>query len=134
MKVAIPIWHSRISPVFDVAKRLLVVDLEDGVETHRSEEVLGEVNPGKRVANLGVDVLICEAVSYPLEAMLTSSGVQVIAQTCGEVEDVLGAFLSGRLTEEAFRMPGCRGQHRRGRRPRHGSCGPGNSTREEEQA
>ena len=40
MKAAIPIWQGRVSPVFDVAERLLVVDHEDGMESGRHEEAL----------------------------------------------------------------------------------------------
>jgi predicted Fe-Mo cluster-binding NifX family protein len=58
-------------------------------------------------------VLICGAISRPLEAMLLSAGVEVIPQTCGPVEEVLKAFMSGKLTEKAFLMPGCCGRRRR---------------------
>jgi len=35
MKVAIPIWNGRVSPVMDTACRLLVVDFADGREVSR---------------------------------------------------------------------------------------------------
>jgi hypothetical protein len=56
---------------------------------------------------------ICGGISWPLEVMLLSARVEVIPQTCGSVEDVLKAFMSGRLTEQAFVMPGCCGRRRR---------------------
>ena len=123
MKVAIPIWLNRISPVFDVAKRLLVVDIEGNTEVSREETSLKEkqlVLRAKRIADLGVDVLICGAVSQPLEEMLVSREVRVIPNICGPVEDVLFSFVSGRLIDEAFLMPGCCGRRRRlrGRRGR----------------
>jgi len=116
MRAAIPIADGRISPVFDVARRLLLVDIENKHEVRRTEEVLEEpelVARARRVAELGTDVLVCGAISRPLEAMLLSTGVEVIPQTCGPMEDVLRAFISGQLTEQAFVIPGCRG--RRGR-------------------
>ena len=58
------------------------------------------------VAEFGADVLICGAISRPLDAMLSSAGVEVIPQTCGPVEDVLKAFISGRLTEQPFELDG----------------------------
>ena len=125
MKVAVPRWTDRVSPVFDVAKRLLVVEIERGVEISRDEARIEErelMLRAKHVAELGVNVLICGAISLPLEAMLASAGVIVIPHTCGPVENVLRAFVSGGLTDRAFLMPGCcgRGQqsrhrHRRGR-------------------
>ena len=125
VKVAIPTWDARVSPVFDVAKRLLVVDVEGDVEVSREETAIDEtqlIPRARRVAELGVDVLVCGAVSRPLEAMLVAAGVRVVPQTCGPVEDVLRAFVSGQLADNAFLMPGCcgrrrrfRGRHRRGR-------------------
>lgn len=116
MKVALPIFHGRLSPVFDVARQLLVVEMLDGVETERWEEPLPCANDARRAAWVkghGVEVLICQAVSHCLEAQLASMGIQVISQTCGNVEEVLAAYRTGRLDEETFRMPGCRGRRRR---------------------
>ena len=116
MKIAIPTSDGRISPVFDAARRLLLVDIENGREVRRIEQTLEEPELGpraRRVAKFGVDVLICGAISRPLEALLVSAGVEVIPQTCGPVEDVLKAFVSGRLTEQAFVMPGCCGRQQR---------------------
>ena len=124
MRVAIPISDGRISPVFDTARRLVLVDVEDGREFRRTEKVVEEPEMGprvRRVAGLGVDVLICGAISRPLEAMLLSAGVEVVPQTCGQAEEVLQAFVSGEFTEQAFLMPGCCGDRRRfrGGQPRH---------------
>jgi predicted Fe-Mo cluster-binding NifX family protein len=116
MKLAIPTWNSRVSPVFDVAQRLLVVTLDGDGEVGRAEAAIQETqlaDRAKRVTQLGVDVLICGAISMPLEAMLVSTGMRVIPHTCGTVEEVLQAFASGRLTDETFLMPGCCGRRRR---------------------
>jgi len=112
--------------VFDVARHLLLVDCEDGGQVGREEMVIEETGPlarAKRVTGIGPDVLICGAISQPLEAMLVSGGVRVICQTCGPVEEVLQAFLSGQLTAQAFLMPGCCGRRRRFR-DRRGRGGP----------
>ena len=125
MRIAIPTWCGRVSPVFDVAKHLLVVDVDGTRDGSREDATIEETGPGRRarrVAELGVNVLICGAVSAPLEAMLISAGVRVILHVCGSVEEVLQAFVSGGLTDQAFLMPGCcgrrqrsRGRHRGGR-------------------
>jgi predicted Fe-Mo cluster-binding NifX family protein len=122
MKVAIPYWQDRVSPVFDVAGNLLLIEMDDGTEQRRETTRLGSTEPGaraKQLAGTGADVLVCGAISRPLEAALVASGVRVIPQICGQVEEVLAAFLKGRLTEEAFLMPGVRLRRRsrnRGRR------------------
>jgi len=119
MKVGIPKWGERVSPVFDVARCLLVVDVEDGAEIARQEHSVQEeglVRRATRVSDLGVRVLICGAISMPLEQMLTSAGVQVIPHTCGLVEAVLQAFVSGTLAQQQrFLMPGCCGRRGYGR-------------------
>jgi len=124
MRVAIAVFDGRISPVFDAAGKLVLVDIENGREIRRTEQVVEEADLGpraSRVAGLGANVLICGAISRPLEAMLLSAGVEVIPQACGQWEDVLRAFLSGRLTEQAFMMPGCCGRRRRFRGGRSGA-------------
>jgi len=111
MKVGVSTWKERISPVFDVAQKMTVVELEDWREIRRQQETLSAIEPERRtrqVADLGVDILICGKISRLLEQMLESSGVQVISDTCGPVHEVLDAFVTGRLTERAFLTPGCR--------------------------
>jgi predicted Fe-Mo cluster-binding NifX family protein len=123
MRAAIPVCDGRVSPVFDVARCLLLVDIEEGREVCRTEQALEEPElaaRARRVAELGADVLICGTISRPLEAMVLSTGVEVVSQTCGPVEDVLRAFAAGQLTERAFVIPGCRGHRRRFRGGRSG--------------
>jgi len=122
MRIALPIWDGRISPVFDVARHLLLVDLEGGIQIRQGQEVLTQTNPAARaecLADLGVDVLICGAISWPLEAMLTNAGIRVMPYVCGQVDQILRAFASGQLNVQDFLMPGCRGRGgRRFRGPR----------------
>jgi predicted Fe-Mo cluster-binding NifX family protein len=123
MKLAIPVWQGRISPVFDVAGQLLLVELTDGREVARQEQMVDETSADERsrkLAELGVETLICAGISQSLETGLADRGIRVIARICGNVEDVLAAFVARRLREERFAMPGCCGQRRR----RHsGGCG-----------
>lgn len=123
MRVAIPTWGGRVSPVFDVARRLLLVDFEGDGEVRREEAGIEYSQPtlrAKRIAELGVNTLICGAISTPLEALLTSADVRVIPHACGPVEVVLRAFLAGRLADDAFLMPGCCGRQLRARGRRRG--------------
>lgn len=143
MKVALPVWQGRVSPVFDVARTLVLVDVADGVEMARRSVELSAENPQARageVSGLGVDVLICGAISRPLEMALQGAGVRVIPQTCGDAEEVLSAFADGGFGEDVFLMPGCCGRRRRmqgrggrgpgpGRARRRGKRGGGHATR-----
>jgi predicted Fe-Mo cluster-binding NifX family protein len=116
MRVAIPHWQGRVSPVFDVAGRLLLIDIENGRETRREDRQLAARELLGRAAELlsaRADVLICGAISAPVEARLAGLGVQVIGFVCGGIDDVLGAFLQGELKGPAYLMPGCRQRRRR---------------------
>lgn len=120
MRIGIATHEGRVSPVLDVAQRLLVLEVDGGAGPARHEVALVGKTLAGRVHDIqaaAVDVLICGAVSCPLEAALAAAGVQVVPQVCGDVDDVLDAYLAGRLTSSAFLMPGCCGRrrHRAGR-------------------
>lgn len=116
MRIAIPDWQGRISPVFDVATHLLLADVEDGSVRWRQTVPLKSEDMQMRVqevCGLGIELLICGAISRPLELALIVRGIEVSPQTCGEVEEVLSALLAGSLHPDAFLMPGCCGRRRR---------------------
>jgi len=120
MKVAIPLWQGRVSPVFDEAGRILVVDVFEGRERDRKEESLRNQNPferAKALPGMGIDLLICGMITQTQRAALDSAGIRIIPHICGPVEDVISAFLDGRIESGALLMPGC-GQRRRSRRHR----------------
>jgi predicted Fe-Mo cluster-binding NifX family protein len=125
MKVAIPVWNDCVSSAFDFAHRLLVVDIQSGSETKRSEISLGkEPNPRKvsRLKSLGVDVLICGAISRSLASQIAASGIEVLPYVLGSVDEILKAYLIGQLGQARFTMPcswpGARKDFRRCRRVR----------------
>lgn len=116
MKLAIATWNGRVSPVFDVARQAIILDIEDGRVTARRTETLPGTTPQAqacRLVALGVQVLICGAVSHPMSAMLAAGGMEVISFTAGDVEPVLEAWLAGNLPAVDWRMPGCCGRMRR---------------------
>lgn len=116
MNVAIPTLDDRVSPVFDVAQTVLLVELDGNCELRRQTIPLHSQDIARRVGELsqsGVNVLICGAISRPLEEVLCAAGIHVIPQTCGAVEEILQAFVAGRLNDRAFLMPGCCGRRRR---------------------
>lgn len=110
----------RVSPVLDVAQRLLVIEVDGRTEVARRELALTNSMLATRVRaiqNSGAEVLICGAVSQSLEAAILAVGIRVIARVCGPIDEVLNAFLSDGLSDGVYLMPGCcgRGRQRRGR-------------------
>ena len=125
MKLAIPIYNDNISNVFDFAHRLLLVDIENGKEANRSEVALeNQLLPQRagQLKNLGVDVLVCGAISRVLANMVITSGIQVLPYVTGEVDDVLQAYLTGQLVKPEFSMPGCWPGARKGFGRRRRGC------------
>jgi predicted Fe-Mo cluster-binding NifX family protein len=115
MRVAIPLWQGRVSPVFDEARRILLVDVSKDKEQHRQEESLIARNPFERaqlLPKLGVDLLICGMISQTQRTALASAGINVIPHICGCMEEVIAAFLDGRIENGALLMPGCGGRKR----------------------
>lgn len=119
MIIAIPIWEGKISPVFDTAQKLLVVEVKDKKEESRFLYYIDENDLSQkchRIRKLDLDTLICGAVSQAFLQMLLSSGLDVIQEISGSVEEVLRAYLQGNVFQPRFLMPGCkRGRHRCGK-------------------
>ncbi len=116
MQLAIPIWQERISPVFDVASELLLVRFAQDREIGREKLTLDARSPISRAHRLiecQIDVLICGAISLPLETMLKEVGVRVVRWVSGEVETILTAFFENGLSDPSLRMPVCRRSRRR---------------------
>ncbi len=116
MKIAIPIWQGRISPVMDVAARMLVAEYDGTGEVSRVEESLGDdfiPRRARHLADLGVNVLICGGISRPLLTLITAQGITVIPGITGKIEQVLEAYRYNRLHIPKYMMPGS-GRCRRG--------------------
>jgi len=125
MKVAVPIYGDYVSNVFDFAHRLLLVDIENGGETERCEvEIESRLLPqrAEQLKTLGVDVLVCGAISRVLANMVTQSGIEVLPFVTGRVDSVLGAYMTGRLVRPEFSMPGCWPGARKGFGRRRRGC------------
>jgi predicted Fe-Mo cluster-binding NifX family protein len=126
MRVALTVWEGRISPVFDTARSLLIVDIEDGRPVARHDEQLSAHTAHEtmtRLRALGVEVLICGAVSRPLAEMIRACGIRLLPFVSGERDEVVAALIAGRIPDIAFAMPGCGGGRGRRMRARRGACG-----------
>lgn len=110
MKIAVSVWEGRVSPVFDTASRLLVLDAEETGEASRLEVFLDEQTCSRkcsRIQVLGVEVLICGAISRYFQGILTASGIRVIPWICGAASEVVNAYMNGTLSHPRYLMPGC---------------------------
>lgn len=118
MRAAFATWDEHIAPVFDVSRELRLIDAEAGrIAAERHESLPADLPPldrARRLADLGVDVLVCGAISRPLQAQVAALGLAVEAFVAGETAAVVQAWLAGALRQDRFTMPGCCGRARRG--------------------
>ena len=114
MKIAIPVWENKVSPVLDTASRLLVVELKEGSKTSRFEIHLDERDLIKRclrIQGLGIDTLLCGAVTRYFSDMLRTSGINIVPGFSGRPDEVLDACFEGNLGQGEFLMPGWNKEH-----------------------
>lgn len=122
--IAVTVWGQRVSPVFDSARTLLIVEIDGGAMSNISSLAFDPDRPLELLQMLRaqqVMVVICGAVSEEPAAMLEAAGVEVIPFIAGDVNRVLECYCQGQPFGPEFRMPGCgrgiccRGKIRRGR-------------------
>lgn len=117
-KAAFTVWMDRIAPVMDVAGTICIVEAGGPSGTARKTCALpGGSAPEKALflGEMGVDVLVCGAVSKGMLRLLGSQGITVIPFVAGDLDTVVQAWLEGRLPDNSLLMPGCGGSRGFGR-------------------
>ena len=108
-RIAIPIFKSRVSPVFDTCTRLSLIDFEDDRVIKRKEFDLDNFSLQERLRVLeknDVAVIICGGISDVFDTILSNSNIRLISGICGDVDEIISAFIDGRLDDPCFFMPG----------------------------
>ena len=103
MKIAMPVWNGRISPVMDTATRILITTRDVGKEDLNYTIPLpnsGIYHRAMFMAGLKIDALICGAISRPFEKLLIRNGIRIYPWVSGNIDDVITAFRNGSLEEE----------------------------------
>jgi len=110
MKTAFAVWNQRIAPVFDVAQAVHLVESEANQIIRESLESLPQGLPFEsaiHLSHVGVDTLVCGAISRPLHEMVVSLGIKVVPFVAGNLREIIQVWLQGNLKIENFGMPGC---------------------------
>jgi predicted Fe-Mo cluster-binding NifX family protein len=103
MRIAIPVFGTKISPRFDCAGNVLMVDVTDGSVTARRLESIEPFRWRHQINALrerGVEVMLCGGIRRCDYLLLVRVGINVYAGLVGEVEDILAAFLRGEIANE----------------------------------
>ncbi|RJQ73295.1 MAG: hypothetical protein C4519_17885 [Desulfobacteraceae bacterium] len=108
MQVALTVWEGRISPLFDSTRMLLVAEVKGRRITARHYEPLdcdSAFSRADRLNALGVDVLICGAISDAFADSIEARGIKLVPFSSGEVEEVLKAYLTDDIASGRYHMP-----------------------------
>ena len=111
MKIAVPVWENRVSPVLDTADRIRIFEASEGTIVSNREVFIG----GKTLFEVAhdicdnADVLICAALSRSLESCLLSAGLEIHPWFMGDAERLVEMFAEGSVPGPEYFMPGCRG-------------------------
>ena len=111
MKAAFAVWNSRIAPVFDVSRQVIIVEITQGREVARNRFMFESDDArykAYRLRSWGVQTLVCGAISHHYAATLAADAVKTVAFIAGEIDEIIAAFLAGNLDKPDYRMPGCR--------------------------
>jgi predicted Fe-Mo cluster-binding NifX family protein len=117
MKTAFTVWNDRIAPLFDVAGKIHVVESEAGNITAQTRLCLDDPSPAlkvRRLADLGVQMLVCGAISRSARNMVKAYGIELVAYISGDLDTVIEAWQHDQLGTDVLRMPGCNSAFHRG--------------------
>ena len=112
MKIAIPLFGTRISPRFDFSPEIRIITVEDGKVVHQENFPVAHLNLPQRLDQLasnGVNKMICGGIDGFCLNQLESKGIDVVHNVAGEAEIASDLFMKGRL------RPGFCCERRRGR-------------------
>jgi predicted Fe-Mo cluster-binding NifX family protein len=116
-KTAFSYWNKRIAPVFDIAQRLRVLEIESGRVIRETEETMTGDLPIQKVqylAESGIGTLVCGAISTQLSELMAAYGIRITPFVAGDLSEVMKAWRTGGLDSRNFDMPGCTERHRIG--------------------
>lgn len=119
MRLAIPTFGTRISPRFDCAPGLLLIEIDRGRITRRTEESLNGIPAWERIPYLAkrqVEVILAGGIRRCDYHAAQEEGLKVHAGFMGEAEEILRRYLAGTLPRFG---PGFLPTGRHGRRVFH---------------
>ena len=123
MKIAIPMFNSRVSPRFDFASKVMVATVDKGEVVEREIYSLNDLNPIRRsslLSDLGVNVILCGGISSFSQRLINANAIEIIPMVQGEIEEVLDLFIKGNLTSAM--IPGLQEKESKDHQGKRGKC------------
>ena len=100
MKVAIPVFQTKISPRFDEAQGFIMLETENnGVVARENLSTKGwtVIEKMRQLLEQRVGTLICGGIDRSSLQYLSFNGINVYSWVTGEVEDAVACFLDNRM-------------------------------------
>lgn len=100
MKVAIPVFQTKISPRFDQTQGFLVFETENASIITRENLITkgwSVFDKMKQLVDLEIDTLICGGIDRASLQYLSFNEINVYSWVTGEVEDAVICFLDNRM-------------------------------------
>ena len=100
MRVALPLFGSRVSPRCGISREVAVVTVDDKriVESETRELSLDDGDDLlERLLEWGCDVLVCGGIRRELAEVLSANHIRVVHNVAGELEEVVAALCRGEL-------------------------------------
>jgi predicted Fe-Mo cluster-binding NifX family protein len=134
--IAIPAFQERVSPLLDVSDRYDIYETENGEIKQKVRITVTCDSDARRIEKLkeiGVDTIICGAVSGHIARFIHERGMRLISMTYGPLEEIIDAYLRNALLSCRTGPAVCGRRQRRKRGPRSGAAARQNPTKEKEQ-
>jgi predicted Fe-Mo cluster-binding NifX family protein len=100
LKIAIPAFHTKISPRFDQTQAFVLLEIKDASVVAREELKTRGWSASRKIkelVDLGVQILICGAIDRASLEYLSFNGLNIYSWVTGEVDDAVACFLNNRM-------------------------------------
>ena len=122
--IAVPVFEDRVSPLMDVSNRYIIYETEDGEIKQRITISLNADAESERVEKLkeiGVNTIICGAVSEYVSHIVDEKGMRLLSMIYGPINEIIEHYLKNSLSTYCSGSGGCNGR----KRQRRSQCGVG---------
>jgi len=109
IKIATAIFKSRVSPRFDCAPEMLIIEKNNSDISERRKintEGLTALERIKQLNKWDINVLICGGIDEQSMQLIGANNIKIYSWITGEYEDAVSSFMTGKLASGNMMGPG----------------------------
>jgi predicted Fe-Mo cluster-binding NifX family protein len=117
--IAVPVFQNRISPLMDVSNRYIIYETEGGEIKQKIDISLnaeGEPQRVEKLKDIGVNTIICGAVSGYVAHIIGEKGMRLLPMIYGPIDEVIDRYLDNSLSSYCPKPEGCVHRKRKSRK------------------